>query len=416
MADVFISCRRKDRQAAYLIATALEHNGWSVWWDREIAPGQSFPAVITSELDRARCVVVIWSQHSVANDWVKGEAREGRERGILVSVSVDGVKPPLGFTHLQSADLQGWTGDPSHPECRRLVQAVADTLGETCRPDEPRPPVTTPRSARLDAPGAAVSPASLPAAGSLSPLAAAADVDRLEKSDGGASGESPRPGARQRQRWVVAGAAGGVIATVAAVGAVVDRAAAGAPSQGADTAPAAAASSTADSEATLRGETGTVDPSTKNRMDCERWCEGLALCVKCDPRKSCGVGHERLRSWTGDGPNWHACANRTPTLSTDNHASCERWCASTARCDRCDTRVGCGVGYEKLRSWSGDGLDWFACAKQEMTPLGRHRACQQWCAANSVCAKCNPSGCGAGYKRLKSWTGRGTNWHACARR
>ena len=59
-------------------------------------------------LEEARCVIVAWSAHSVASEWVIEEADKGKQRGILVPVRFDDVNPPLGFGGIQAADLINW--------------------------------------------------------------------------------------------------------------------------------------------------------------------------------------------------------------------------------------------------------------------------------------------------------------------
>ena len=89
--------RRADKEKAELLANAFSRKGWSVWWDREIPPGKSFDETIENALSSARCVVVLWSKTSVSSRWVKTEAAEGAERGILVPALIDNVKIPLEF-------------------------------------------------------------------------------------------------------------------------------------------------------------------------------------------------------------------------------------------------------------------------------------------------------------------------------
>ncbi|HIG42367.1 MAG TPA: toll/interleukin-1 receptor domain-containing protein [Gammaproteobacteria bacterium] len=48
-------------------------------------------------LEAARCVVVVWSNHSIKSQWVRTEAHEGLERKILVPLLLDDVKPPLAY-------------------------------------------------------------------------------------------------------------------------------------------------------------------------------------------------------------------------------------------------------------------------------------------------------------------------------
>ena len=86
MADVFVSYARSDKPRVAPLVAAIEAKGWSVWWDPEITPGQEFDDQIDAQIDAAKAVLVVWSPVSVASRWVRGEAREAAERGILVPV------------------------------------------------------------------------------------------------------------------------------------------------------------------------------------------------------------------------------------------------------------------------------------------------------------------------------------------
>lgn len=101
----FLSYASEDRACAAAIASSLEAQGWSVWWDRNIAAGERFAEVIEKEIRGGRCIVVLWSSASVKKDWVRDEAAEGQSRGILIPVFVEPLPPPLGFRQLQAADL-----------------------------------------------------------------------------------------------------------------------------------------------------------------------------------------------------------------------------------------------------------------------------------------------------------------------
>ncbi len=154
--------------------------------------------------------------------------------------------------------------------------------------------------------------------------------------------------------------------------------------------------------------------SRDNKVECEAWCNTRTDCVKCDTNSACGVGFERLESWTGPGSNWHACAEKA--RSKGNHDACMAWCNANDNCRKCDTNRACGVGYERLKSWTGSGTNWHACAEKQRSQ-DNHAACAAYCEQNPDCVKCSTKyGCGRGYKRMDSWTGRGTNWHACKKR
>jgi hypothetical protein len=84
MNDIFISYSRADQTTAQMLANILEKEGWSVWWDRSLLPGDRFDNIIKGELQAAKCVVVLWSSNSVESDWVKDEAAEGAKRGVLI--------------------------------------------------------------------------------------------------------------------------------------------------------------------------------------------------------------------------------------------------------------------------------------------------------------------------------------------
>lgn len=138
MSDIFISYASEDRPTARALAEALEARGWTVWWDRRIPTGKDYADVIETELTAARCVIVLWSEHSVKSSWVKTEAADASGRGVLIPALIDGVKIPLEFRRLQAADLVGWEGGESGAGFDTLVADLDALLG---RP--PAPPVVT---------------------------------------------------------------------------------------------------------------------------------------------------------------------------------------------------------------------------------------------------------------------------------
>jgi hypothetical protein len=124
MADIFLSYAREDELRARAVAVELESCGWSVFWDRRIPHGQDFTTHLQQQLDEARCIVVLWSQASVASRFVRDEASEGLD-GRLVPVFIEATRQPLGFRQLQAAELGNWQGARPHVEFDRLVDSIA---------------------------------------------------------------------------------------------------------------------------------------------------------------------------------------------------------------------------------------------------------------------------------------------------
>lgn len=59
-----------------------------------------------------------------AGDFVRDEAREGKQRNILVPVRLDRVDLPLGFGEIQTIDLTRWKGSSKDPFFQDLVAAI----------------------------------------------------------------------------------------------------------------------------------------------------------------------------------------------------------------------------------------------------------------------------------------------------
>lgn len=124
MSDVFISYAREDQPRAAQIAHALEAMGLSTFWDTAIPPGQTWADYIESKLSQCKAVIVLWSAHSTQSQWVREEARMGRDRGRLIPAILDNSAPPFGFGEVQAANLSSWQGEANNPEWERFANAV----------------------------------------------------------------------------------------------------------------------------------------------------------------------------------------------------------------------------------------------------------------------------------------------------
>jgi adenylate cyclase len=131
MADVFVSYARSDKGRVAPLVAAIEARGWSVWWDPEITPGQEFDDQIDAEIDKARAVLVVWSPLSVASRWVRGEAREAAERGILVPVRFEQARLPMDVRAIHTTDLDGWNDDANGAQAQEFLRALATMIARS---------------------------------------------------------------------------------------------------------------------------------------------------------------------------------------------------------------------------------------------------------------------------------------------
>jgi len=129
LADIFISYARADKARVERLVAALQARGWNVWWDAAVSPGEEFDDVIAAALERAKAVLVVWTPASVASRWVRGEARVGADRGILVPVRFDGAMLPIDARAIHTIDLDDWDYDSHSPALQQVCQSIAALLG-----------------------------------------------------------------------------------------------------------------------------------------------------------------------------------------------------------------------------------------------------------------------------------------------
>ncbi|WP_395645431.1 toll/interleukin-1 receptor domain-containing protein [Terricaulis sp.] len=137
MADVFISYAHEDQAFVRRVTSALEAEGFSVWWDHTIPPGRTWSNYIAAGIEEAKACIVVWSEHSVASKWVLEEASIANDAEKLLPVAASNVKPPMGYRSMQAAQLIGWTGDTQNAQWRLLVNEVRRIVGGEVRTAAP---------------------------------------------------------------------------------------------------------------------------------------------------------------------------------------------------------------------------------------------------------------------------------------
>ena len=133
LADIFLSYSRKDSSRADAVVQALKALGWSVWFDRYTPTAGKWVNIIESELERARCVVILWSDDAMESDWVRREGIAGLDRAVLVPVRIRESYIPDVFGSIQFADLTSWDGDRAAPAFTELVQSIRNQMLPHCR-------------------------------------------------------------------------------------------------------------------------------------------------------------------------------------------------------------------------------------------------------------------------------------------
>jgi uncharacterized membrane protein YhaH (DUF805 family) len=165
MADVFISYAREDHPRAEQVARGLEAIGLKSFWDTDIPPGQTWSDYIEGKLSQCPVVIVLWSEHSTKSQWVREEARMGRDKSKLIPAMLDGSPAPFGFGEVQAADLSSWRGELNHPAWLRFSQAIHNAARGAEAPmpapqalPQPQPAWTPPQTQMAAGTGGQLSP------------------------------------------------------------------------------------------------------------------------------------------------------------------------------------------------------------------------------------------------------------------
>lgn len=131
MADIFISYAHEDLATAEALDRELQSFGWTVWRDDRVRVSGIIDDQIQAELDRASCVVVIWSPSSIRSAWVKAEAEGGDDQGKLVPVSFHrDLSMPIRFRLIKTAMLSSPLLDPDEESAKGFLTELVRVTGK----------------------------------------------------------------------------------------------------------------------------------------------------------------------------------------------------------------------------------------------------------------------------------------------
>lgn len=128
MADIFISYSRNDRDRCTAIRDILHNLKVSVWFDAGIGAGSSFDREIEREIDAAKALLVLWTEESVESDWVRNEARTGKERSGLIAVQLQPCTLPLEFRSVQAEVLPVDAEGTDNPIWLGILERIGELL------------------------------------------------------------------------------------------------------------------------------------------------------------------------------------------------------------------------------------------------------------------------------------------------
>ncbi len=128
MADLFISYSRNDRDRCTVIRDALMALKVAVWSDARIGAGAAFDREIEREITAARALLVLWSADSVESDWVRNEARTGKEENRLVAVQITPCQLPLEFRSVQAELMPEGAERGDHPAWLNVLSRIGELV------------------------------------------------------------------------------------------------------------------------------------------------------------------------------------------------------------------------------------------------------------------------------------------------
>jgi hypothetical protein len=152
--DVFVSYSRADRAVARSFAESFEREGFSVWWDQAINPGEAFDQVTEQALEDAKAVIVLWSRASVNSRWVRAEATQANANNRLLPVMIEPCRRPIIFELTHTVDLSEWAGNADDPTWQSLVASVRRQVERTTSADSAATATTPPAGSAATRPAA----------------------------------------------------------------------------------------------------------------------------------------------------------------------------------------------------------------------------------------------------------------------
>lgn len=127
--EVCLLYSESDKAIANLLEEALNYYSINVWQTRNISIGSKIINETIEVLDKAKFVIVLWSNNSVKSALLKDLASEAKKnQKVLIPVLIENIKIPGEFLDIQPAYLVNWDGDHENEQIVKLWRLIQDKV------------------------------------------------------------------------------------------------------------------------------------------------------------------------------------------------------------------------------------------------------------------------------------------------
>lgn len=130
--DVFLVTVPEDFDMAKLVARRLRSLKFTVRFNQKQTEDDIFDAKDARDAGKSGNMLVLWSENSVKNDWVRAAAAVGNSRdGMLVHAGIDKTIPYEPYRKIKRFALEGFTSRKMPEGFYKLVEELAERTGRT---------------------------------------------------------------------------------------------------------------------------------------------------------------------------------------------------------------------------------------------------------------------------------------------
>ncbi|MAB11624.1 hypothetical protein [Hyphomonas sp.] len=130
--DVFLVTVPEDFDMAKLVARRLRSLKFTVRFNQKQTEDDDFDAKDARDAGKSGNMLILWSENSVKNDWVRAAAAVGNSRdGMLVHAGIDKTIPYTPYRKSKRFPLEGFTSRKMPEGFYKLVEELAERTGRS---------------------------------------------------------------------------------------------------------------------------------------------------------------------------------------------------------------------------------------------------------------------------------------------